>query len=505
MSGILDKFLILFESDAADAKKDIDGLNSSLGTTEETAGKTTKASSETSKQFLGMGKTAWAAIGGITALTTAFAGLFVTMDRMRALEGFASILEEDIQEVDAWAGAVYRMGGSTETFKSTIGGLQTKLTDASIRGYNDIIPYFHQMGISILDASGKVKSAFDLLPEIADRFEGYGKRRSFGLGQKLGLDIATIKLLSEGTEGVEYYLKRQKELGLVNQKAGELAFKYGLAIKDFTQTIKYSAQQIFVVVAPAITFLINRLTDINSVVTKNKPILIGFFVGLGLVAIPILYNIAIAAWAAVAPMIAMTAVALAAATPFILLGAAVIITSMAIAALVEDIIAFSNGQDSVLGRMAEKWGVVSTAIKWIVNDVKDLIHFIKQLVDVIALINNILPEVKFSGLEGIDTLFSDKALDLGIGNTEARKLFNSDISLGKFNIDQATNNPIASQTSNSIQNSNRFNSKSTAIQIGDINIETQSTDPGAIASEIAGSLKNEVRSMIDNADDGIDR
>jgi hypothetical protein len=485
MSGILDKFIILFSSDAAAAKKDIDALNTSLDGTEKSANKTTDATTETNKQFLGLGKYAWGAIGGIAALTSSFAGLFVTMDRMRTLEGLSTILEEDIELLDAWGGATYRMGGSAEQFKGTIMGLQSKLTDASIRGYNDIIPYFHQLGISIIDDVGKVKSAVDLLPEIAASFERVGKRRAVGIGGKLGLDLATIKLLTKGTEGVEYYLKRQRELGLVTRDAGELAFKYGLAIKDFTHTLKYAAQIIFVAVAPAITYFIQKLTNLSTWFQKHDIIVKGFFIGLGIVAIPVLYGIAVAAWAAVAPMIAMTAVALAAAWPFILLAAAIVGTSIVIALLVEDMIAFDKGQDSLMGRIAEKWGAWGKAIKWIIKDIKDLVIAFNALNDLV---------------EKIDPWKAGAA---------ARKwMFGSDdenIIRAKDQLAFASLTPLGSQTSSSIQTHNKSVSRTTTIQFGDMTIETQATDSEGIANEITDSIKNQMSTTVDNFDDGLDR
>ena len=109
--SVLDKFLILFESDADDAAKDVKKLDKSLDDTEKTAEGTTDATDNTGKQFAIMGAKALGAIGGIVALTSAITGLISTAQRIDTLQKFSDLIDENVEDVDAWSGAVVRAGG----------------------------------------------------------------------------------------------------------------------------------------------------------------------------------------------------------------------------------------------------------------------------------------------------------------------------------------------------------------------------------------------------------
>ena len=209
---VLDKFLILFESDADDANKDVKKLDKTLDKTEKSAKSVTKQSSKlskeikglkapastASKQFLTMGSKALGAVGGVVALTGAIVGLLATTQKIDELSKFSDLIGENIEDVDAWSGAVVRAGGTAEGFRGTIEALTEKVIDASVKGFNEITPFFNQLGISIVDVNGKAKSTLDILPELADSFSRISKQKALGIGKKLGLDVSTIALLQQG-------------------------------------------------------------------------------------------------------------------------------------------------------------------------------------------------------------------------------------------------------------------------------------------------------------------
>lgn len=488
--GVLEKFLILFESDADDANKDVKKLDKSLDDTEKSAKGVTKASDGASKQFVSMGVKALGAVGGIVAITSAITGMVATAGRIDDLVKFSDLIGENAADVDAWGGAAVRAGGSADAFQGSIKSLNEKMVDASVKGFNEITPFFNQLGISIVDTNNKVKSTIDILPELAESFEGMSKQQSLGIGQKLGLDSGTIALLQQGTAEVDKLIERQRKLGLVSAEAGEISAEFNDMLADFKQVSSASAQSLLITFVPAMTWTLGKLIDLSMWAKENKPIVIGFFIGVAAVAIPTLFSLAAAGWAAIAPLLVMAA-------PFIAIGAAAALAGTAVALVTEDIMAFINGQDSLLGDIAEKWPIVGHIVKDIVNDVETSVEMIKAfagfLFDIFVAPEKALKSLK-NAFGGVKDFF-------GFGDEETE--INKNIAIGQGSIDLASSSPLASQTSNSIQNSNKSMSRSTSVQTGDIVIQTQATDAEGIASEVGGSLQEEMRTTVENFDDGI--
>jgi hypothetical protein len=505
--GVLEKFLILFESDASDASKDVKKLDKSLDDTEKSATGATKAAGTTSKQFLTMGTKALGAVGGIVAITSAITGLISTAGRVDELGKFADLIGENIEDVDAWGGAVVRAGGTAEGFQGSIQSLNEKMVDASVKGFNEITPFFNQLGISIVDVNGKVKSTIDILPELAASFEGMDKQKSLGIGQKLGLDAGTIMLLQSGKASIDEVIERQKSLGVVNRESAIEAAKFNDIMADFKQISGFAAQGLMTSVVPAITWTIDKLINLSMWARENKPIIYGFFTGLAVVAIPSLISLAAAGWAAIAPLIVMAA-------PFIAIAAAAGLVGVAIGLVIEDIISFVNGQDSLIGGVLDKWPIIGEVVKFLSNDIKSFIGMMKDLGGFLLNLF-IAPEKALQSLK--DTLstmkeffdFDDvinKKIEgvksfFGFGGEETE--LKKNIEVGQGSIDLATSSPLASQTSNSIQNNNRSSSKNTSVQTGDIIVQTQATDAQGIAAGVGGSLREEMRTTVENFDDGI--
>lgn len=489
--GVLEKFLILFESDADDANKDVKKLDKSLDDTEKSAIGASKASDGASKQFVSMGAKALGAIGGIVAITSAITGLISTAARIDELGKFADLIGENLEDIDAWGGAVVRAGGTAEGFQGSIKSLNEKMVDASVKGFNEITPFFNQLGISIVDVNGKVKSTIDILPELASSFEGIGKQKALGIGQKLGLDAGTIALLQQGSGAVDKLIERQKKLGLVNEEASLISAEFNDIMADFKQISGFTAQSLLVSFVPAITWTIDKLIDLSMWARENKPVVIGFFVGLAAVAIPSLISLAAAGWAAIAPLLVMAA-------PFIAIGAAAAAAGVAIALVIEDITAFVNGQDSLLGDMVKRWPIIGDIISAVVDDVA---IFLEMMKDYAKFLFNIF-DAPEKALKSFKNAFGNVKDFFGFGDEEIE--LNKNIAIGQGSIALASSHPLASQTSNSIQNNNRSLSRSTSVQTGDIIVQTQATDARGIAAGVGGSLQEEMRTTVENFDDGIE-
>ena len=486
MASVLETFFILFETDATDAKKGVDGLNKKLGDTAKVSKKSVDASDKLTKELKKMGKEALTAAAGFFALRAVLSRTLQTITNLDELGKFSRLIGENIGKLSAWQEAIIRVGGSASGFQQTIESLNEKIVDASLKGMNEIVPFFNQLGISLLDTNDKAKTTLDLLPEIAESFEGLTKQQSFGIGKKLGLDKATILLLQKGRKEVELMVEQQGKLGVASKEATEISAKFNREMADLRQVMGFSAQSMLVSVLPALTAVIGGLTELGVWMSDNSELVQGFFVGLGLAvttyALPAMIALATAAWAAILPFLAI-AIPIAAA-------------AVAIALLYEDITLFVNGQESLIGKLVDRWGFFGDVVKFIGVQVKDFYNILKSvfgfLLDLFIAPQRAL-ETMLGLLGGIGGQIKDF---FGFGDNDV-------IVNAKKTLELANGSSLGSQTSSSIQNSSATNSKNTSVKTGDIVINTQATSTDDIASEAAGSLNRQLRTVIDNFDDGV--
>jgi hypothetical protein len=484
MAGsILETFLILFESDAKDAKKDADGLNKTLDKTEKEAKKVTTQSQKLSKEFVKMGKSAFASVASIVALGASIKALSSQAQSIAELGRFSDSVGENIEMVNAWGNSVERFGGTAEGFRSTIQKLNKDIFDLSVGGESKTIPFFNHLGIELFDANKKARSILDVLPEIADQFAGLTAQEAQGLGENLGLDAGTIRLLQQGRREVESMITRQKELGLVSQQAADVSIEFSNNMKDLKQTLSFSAQTMLIRVLPAVNAMLSAFTDISIWVNKNQTLVEGFFIGLGAVILRF----------AIPPMISLAAATLATIAPFLAVGVAVAGLLAVFAIAFEDIKAFINGQDSLVGRLVDTWSSGIDKIKeFIMSFVGVMKDLAKGLADLFM-----APLKIFEKLKGA-TGFVKGLFSKGDGD-DSQSL----IEEAQSALELASNSSLGSQTSNSIQNSSSTNNRSTSVNVGDIVINTQASDSDAIASDIQGSINDQLRAATDNFDDGV--
>lgn len=517
MPSVLETFFILFESDASDAKKEVDSLDKSLDDVEKTAGKSVDASDKAGDAFLEMGRSAIGAIAGVFALGSIISGTMAKAQQIDDLGKFSRVIGENVGDVNAWEEAVIRAGGTADSFRQSVASLNEKVVDASVKGFNEIVPFFNQLGISIVDANGKAKSTLELLPQLATAFESISEQESSGLGKKLGLDQGTILLLQAGRKEVEAMIKRQRELGVVSKESVAVSEKFNDQMSDLRQVMGFASQSMLINVLPAVTAVLEVFTDLGSWMGENQTLVEGFFIGIGFAvlkfALPSMISLAAAVWTVVAPFLAV--------------GLTIAAVGAAFALLYEDVVAFMDGQDSLIGQMSEKWPIVGDIVKGIVGFVKNfisamsglgqfLIHIFtdpQKALEKFLSVGNFINDF-IAGLFG----FGDNDIDVNINKTEKDERsgglfdFGDDqeeetektiIQKAQESIRIASASPISSQTSNSIQNSSSVNSRSTSVQTGDIVIHTKATDADGIAGEAAGSIKNQFRTAVENFDDGV--
>jgi hypothetical protein len=531
MASILETFYILFDSDAenvkkgaAEAKQTTDKLNQSLNTTD-AIGKKLGSS------FVGLIKSAAgiaAAFLSVSAISTGIRSAIQYADR---LDELSQALEVNIEDLSAWGDAVQLNGGTAEGFQETAKAMTAALADFATKGKSRVAPFFKELGISMVDSRGKARNFIEVLPDIAAKFEKLGKQEAFGLGRKMGLDQGTIMLLQKGRKEVDEVIKRQKELGVVTKQDAEIAAKFN----DQWDYTAIAFRSLFTVVnsyvLPPLTAILKGMEKTIAFMRANKDFVIGGLIALGGAILRFV----------IPPLITMAVSAAVAFAPFFLIAAAITTITGLFALLYDDIMTFKAGGESLTGDIVKKWPVVIDIIRsigdtfnYIIDTVKllysyliglftdpigtwrrfkadfladweQLVGAVPQLGQAFEFLQNIALKVfdkikeRFGAI--IDLIKSSYNAITGFfgGGGQATQ----NIELGKSFINNAATSPIASQTSNSIANNSRVNSRSVNVQTGDISIQTQATNADDIAGAFGKSLRSEIDQTIDNFDDGV--
>ena len=193
---------------------------------------------------------------------------------------FSETLGLNIEEVGAWGEAVKRSGGDAAGFRSTLASLNDQLTDINLTGGGEASEIFARLGINARDASGQIKDAFSILPELADSFKNLSKAESVGFGQKLGLDQGTILLLQQGRVAVEDLVNRQKQLGVATQEDYLAAAKFNDAWLDTQQIFSNLATSSGTTILPLLNKVLGGVENLVVWMKKNDVLVKGFLLEL---------------------------------------------------------------------------------------------------------------------------------------------------------------------------------------------------------------------------------
>ena len=542
----IDVLKLVFDSDASgmkrgtqEAKKGADDLKKSVLETD-------KAAQDMGDSFLSMVSDAKGSISSLVGLSTVTAGILNEAARVDQLGKFADTIGQNIEEIDAWGQVVARNGGTAEGFQGTLKGLTDSLTELQLTGAGPAADVLARFGISARDAGGGLKSAFDLLPEIADSFEGLSKAESLKFGQQLGLDQGTILTLQQGRFEVDQMVRRQKELGVATEEDAAIAREFNTAWKDTSQVFSSVFREIGVSVLPVLSDMLVGVQSFVQFMQDNEGLVEGIFSGMAVVLT-----------AKLAPALLSTV--------FSPAGAAIALIAL-FALLYDDVKAFLAGNDSLIGQISEKYPIVGDIVKSLAGFVSDLFDNFGKLFDAIAsgnlgkFVDDELIKFKqelnellgFDLSEFIDTAIDDlKKLPDYIKNTliaelEALKATLKSVvsDLNPFADDEkpiqiqsmggghsrgdlppipperndhsdlprffqpqamleAARNPLTSTTPNTLNNSSRTVNNSVTNNVGGINVNSPNANPKEVAKEVSNEMNNQYRNTNSQYDDGV--
>lgn len=488
--SLLSTFAILFETDAKKATDETAGLADALGDVEKGAEGATKGTDNTTESFNdnamaagALTKTMVGMVASFVAFDAIAAKVFDTASNVDTIGKLSQTIGLNIVELDAWGIAAERNGGSAEALRGTVESLQTSLQDISITGGGEIINTLAMIGVQATKANGEIKSAFEILPEIAAAFEGMSTQQSFAFGRRLGLDQGTILTLQQSRYEVDKLVERQKMLGGVTKEGYETAALFNDQWDDTKRVFNSLWLSANNTILPLLQKVLAGLETVVVWVRNNQALVEGFFIGVGS-AITVTYLPAITAAAAAT---------FAAISPFLAVGAAVTAIGVAVALLYEDIKAWVNGSKSAIGEIVGTFDEFKDKVVGVFDAIsqkwQDFVKFFtdtkKDITDFLDLSN------VFSGGIGIQSNFVQQGFSGDTpSNTEAAQAMIAHYSATQLN-----------QGGYNMNQRNNYNN----VSIGAPTIDARGMTGSQAKSVINASMKESVEMAIGQLEDGVQR
>lgn len=198
------------------------------GSFETDAGRAAKIAEKRAKEIDAAFAKAGAAIGatiaaGVTTASVAIKSAINSMDDMSKAAARVQMPTEEFSKL-AYAGDLADV--SIQDLQSSLGKL-SKSAAAALKDTSEQAKVFQALGISVTDASGKLRSSSDLLMDFADAFKAMGDRpEAMAAGMSLfGKSFQTmIPLIKDGSAGLREAGDEAERLGMVlSTEAGRQA------------------------------------------------------------------------------------------------------------------------------------------------------------------------------------------------------------------------------------------------------------------------------------------
>jgi hypothetical protein len=328
MSGILETFFFMFEGDASKVKKGADEGNKSADLLSKTLGSADQAAEklgDSFKDIIKEGATALLAVASLEAVKSMIEKSAEMTEEVRQASRAAF---KGVEDYSAWSNAVVQAGGTADAFGNTMKSL-----------------------------SMRTRTPINYLLRLSDAFKGLSDVRATRLGSWLGIDPGMIHMLQLGRDGITALLKRQLELGVVTKAQADAAQKYTQEMRDVNTLMGDVARRITTALLPTIVALSEDFIKFVEFLRDNKTFTLSFF---GAVA-------AIIAAVYMPAIIEAIEGTLAFLAPWLLIGAAVAAVAGIFALAFNDINAYLNGHNSMLGELIKKYPALGVVVRGLVD------------------------------------------------------------------------------------------------------------------------------------------
>lgn len=308
-------------------------------------------------------------VGGIASF------IQTTAEEVNTLSQSAEALELPVEDVDAFGKVITSMGGDAQGARDSLMDMSESIGEALQDTSSGKADVFKSLNISLKDMKGESIGAMEGIYRLSDAVQGMSKEEAVFRIKEVGItDNKIVGSILKGRKELEELTKKQKENGVVTKELALQSQKY----KEVTGGLKTVFSSVMMSIMnsalPALTKVLSWVQTFVKFCQENKNLLIGFFSAVGL-AVALYY---------VPPMLAAASATLAATWPIIAIIAIIALLAMAFAIVYDDIMNFIDGNDSMIGRILDKYPQLKVVILALWETFKKLFEYLKVIVGVVA-------------------------------------------------------------------------------------------------------------------------
>ncbi len=333
-------------------KKGIETGNSEVDTqkrVQDELDKTNKKYQEVGNSVTGFVKKALGAVGIVMSIGSIFAESVSRSQEIETLDKLGKQIGVATADVDAFSGAIAELGGSRESAQADLSAMAKSF--------------------------GNTKDSMEKVLQTADKVQGMSFDKAKKTLEGMGVsDEKTIELMMKGRKELERTMGIQKEYSGISKESIESSIKFNSAMAKFQQSSGLLKNSFLEMVIPALSKGLEWLTKLISFCKENKHLVVGFFTAISTILLgKYIYAMKLASistWATFLPIIAIIAV--------------IALLAAAFALVYDDIMNFIEGNDSMIGRIFEKYPMVKTVILALWEAWKAYFEYLKAVVKVVT-------------------------------------------------------------------------------------------------------------------------
>ncbi|QHP77132.1 hypothetical protein EKQ45_14805 [Proteus vulgaris] len=304
---------------------------------------------EAGSSVAGFATKALGAVGIVMSIGTIFAESVSRSQEIETLDKLGKQIGVATADVDAFSGSIAELGGSRESAQADLSAMAKSF--------------------------GNTKDSMEKVLQTADKVQGMSFDKAKKTLEGMGVsDEKTIELMMKGRKELERTMGIQKEYSGISKESIESSIKFNSAMAKFQQSSGLLKNSFLEMVIPALSKVLEWLTKLVTFCKENKHLVVGFFTAVATILLgKYIYAMKLASistWTTLFPIIAIIAV--------------IALLAAAFAIVYDDIMNFIDGNDSMIGRILEKYPRLKVVILALWETFKKLFEYLKAIVGVVA-------------------------------------------------------------------------------------------------------------------------
>ena len=178
-----------------------------------------------------------------------------TYQEIMNIDHLSTSLGVNVERLQMWQGAAKDAGSSGEALGNLWQRMNQQITQAAIDGKGTLVDLAEKGVVPALKTiDGKIKDTDTYLLELSDTLKNMDAQTASGIGRQLGMrDHNLLNFFMQGSGEINQQLNHIKELGVYTKRDVDIAREFDSALNDVTRVLKMSLVPVFRMVTPLLS------------------------------------------------------------------------------------------------------------------------------------------------------------------------------------------------------------------------------------------------------------